>query len=82
MWERTCLYKQKHIIASTSPTTSSLLSILKALVLQLRSFGLGERAWHFRLDPVRTLRCGPFALLKEAVTLRTALRDLAVPTLQ
>ena len=33
---RTCLYRQKHTIASTSPTMSSLLSTLKALGLHLR----------------------------------------------
>lgn len=82
MWEQTCLYKQKHTIASTSPTISSLLSTLKALILQLRSFALGERAWPLWLAPAKAVVSGPFALLREAVTLRTALQGLAVPNLQ
>ncbi len=79
---RTCLYKQKHTMPSTSPTISSLLSILKALRLHNR---LAVLVRHASLDcarPAKGLKTGPGDLLMQAVILFSGVVHLAYRRLQ
>ena len=79
---RTCLYKQKHTMPSTSPTISSLLSILKALRLHNR---LAVLVRHASLDcarPAKGLKTGPGGLLMQAVIRFSGVAHLAYRCLQ
>ena len=62
----TCLYRQKHTMASTSPTMSSLLSILNALAISLLFVLVRLLACRPCVGPTNIAELGPLKPLMQA----------------